>query len=164
MTGVDDAVGARSGNAGGVADRLRALGIELPDVPPLPMAPNRAIITLHGGLGYVSGVGPIGVRGALGGDMSVEEGYAAARIAALFCLKRLEEALGDLDRIERWVKVLGFVRSAPGFDQQPSVLNGFSDLVVEIWGEAGRAARSAIGTSDLPLNMPVEVEAVIAVR
>jgi enamine deaminase RidA (YjgF/YER057c/UK114 family) len=147
-----------------VADRLRDLGIALPDVPPLPMAPNRAVVVLHGDLGYVSGVGPIGVRGALGGDMTVDEGYEAARTAALFCLKRLEEALGDLDRIERWVKVLGFVRSAPGFDQQPTVLNGFSDLIVSVWGDAGRAARSAIGTSDLPLNMPVEVEAIIAVR
>jgi enamine deaminase RidA (YjgF/YER057c/UK114 family) len=72
--------------------------------------------------------------------------------------------VGSLDAIERWVKVLGFVRSAPGFGRQPEVVNGFSDLIVEVFGEAGRCARSAIGTSELPLNMPVEVEAVIVVR
>ncbi|MGV3760163.1 MAG: RidA family protein [Actinomycetota bacterium] len=155
---------AASAVGGTITERLQAHGIALPDVPPLPMAPNRAVVVVHEGLGYVSGVGPIGVRGALGADMTVDEGYDAARTAALFCLKRLEEALGDLDRIERWIKVLGFVRSAPAFDQQPTVLNGFSDLIVSIWGDAGRAARSAIGTSDLPLNMPVEVEAIIAVR
>lgn len=154
----------RDAPVGTVAERLEALGIALPDVPGLPMAPNRAIAVVHDGLAYVSGVGPIGVRGTAGGDMSIDEAYEAARTAALFCLKRLEEALGDLDRIERWLKVLGFVRSAPGFDQQPTVLNGFSDVIVSVWGEAGRAARSAIGTSELPLNMPVEVEAVIAVR
>ena len=144
--------------------RLSDLGIELPEVPPLPMAPNRAILATAAGLTFVSGVGPIGVTGAVGGDMTVEEAYRAARTAGLYCLSRLRAELGTLDRVTRWVKVLGFVRSAPGFDRQPEVLNGFSDLIAEIWGDAGRAARSAIGTSELPLNMPVEVEAVIVVE
>jgi enamine deaminase RidA (YjgF/YER057c/UK114 family) len=144
--------------------RLVELGLVLPDVPPLPMAPNRAVIATYGQLAFVSGVGPIGVTGIVGGDMSIEEGYAAARTAALYSLSRLRIELGSLDAIERWVKVLGFVRSAPGFGRQPDVLNGFSDLIVEIWGENGRAARSAIGTSELPVNMPVEVEAIVVLR
>ncbi|HEV7192268.1 MAG TPA: RidA family protein [Jatrophihabitantaceae bacterium] len=147
-----------------IADKLAELGLVLPEVPPLPMAPNRAVVTMHGALAFVSGVGPIGVSGVVGGDMSIEAGYHAARTAGLYCLSRLQAELGSLDRIEKWVKVLGFVRSAPGFDRQPEVLNGFSDLVVDIFGEAGRAARSAIGTSELPLNMPVEVEAVLTLR
>lgn len=147
-----------------IDERLIDLGISLPDVPPLPMAPNRAVVANHGSLAFVSGVGPIGVTGVVGGDLSVEDGYRAARTAAMYCLSRLRAELGTLDVIEKWVKVLGFVRSAPGFDRQPEVVNGFSDLIVEIFGEAGRAARSAIGTSELPLNMPVEVEAVIVLR
>ena len=147
-----------------IEERLAELDLTLPDVPPLPMSPNRAVVAVYGRLAFVSGVGPIGVKGVVGGDMSIEEGYAAARIAALYCLSRLRTELGDLDAIERWVKVLGFVRSAPGFDRQPDVVNGFSDLIVEIWGENGRAARSAIGTSELPVNMPVEVEAVVLLR
>jgi enamine deaminase RidA (YjgF/YER057c/UK114 family) len=144
--------------------RLSTLGIDLPDVPPLGMEANRSLVCAHGPLTFVSGVGPIGVTGVVGADMSVEEGYDAARTAALYSLSRLRQALGSLDAIERWVKVLGFVRSAPGFGRQPEVVNGFSDLIVEVFGEAGRCARSAIGTSELPLNMPVEVEAVIVVR
>ena len=148
----------------GTDERLAELGIELPEVPPLPMTANRAVVTRYNGLAFVSGVGPIGVKGLVGADMTVDEGYQAARTAALYSLSRLREALGGLDTIERWLKVLGFVRSAPGFDRQPEVVNGFSDLIVEIFGDAGRCARSAIGTSELPLNMPVEVEAVIALR
>lgn len=149
---------------GRIADRLAELGIELPEVPPLPMQANRAIITAHRDLAFVSGVGPIGVVGRVGDDMSIDDGYAAARLAGLYCLSRLVQELGDLDRIDRWIKLLGFVRSATDFDRQPEVLNGFSDLIVEVFGDAGRCARSAIGTSELPLNMPVEVEAVIALR
>lgn len=147
-----------------IAGRLAELGIELDDLPPLGYAPNRAILTTHAGLAYVSGVGPIGQQGIVGGDLSIEEGYEAAKTAALYCLRRIQDEFGSLDRIDRWVKVLGFVRSAPGFDQQPRVLNGFSDLIVDVWGDRGRSARSAIGTSELPHNMPVEVEAIISLR
>ena len=147
-----------------VDDRLAELGIVLPEVPPLPMTANRVVVTTYNGLAFVSGVGPIGVKGLVGGDMSVDDAYQAARTAALYSLSRLREALGSLDPIDRWLKVLGFVRSAPGFERQPEVVNGFSDVIVEIFGDAGRCARSAIGTSELPLNMPVEVEAVIALR
>lgn len=97
--------------------------------------------------------------------MSVEEGYAAARRTALFALRRIVDELGSLDAVERWVKVLVFVRSAPGFGDQPSVANGFSDLVLELWGEErGLAARSAIGVAELPAGIPVEVEATVALR
>jgi enamine deaminase RidA (YjgF/YER057c/UK114 family) len=147
-----------------VLERLAELGVELSDVPPLGYAPNRSILTVHAGLAYVSGVGPIGQEGIVGGDLTVEEGYAAARTAACYCLRRIQDELGSLERIDRWIKVLGFVRSAPGFDQQPRVLNGFSDLIVSVWGERGRSARSAIGTSELPHHMPIEVEAIISIR
>lgn len=147
-----------------VEERLAELGIDLPEVPPLGMEANRALVASYGPLTFVSGVGPIGVSGVVGADMSVEDAYAAARTAALYSLSRLRQSLGSLDRIDRWLKVLGFVRSAPGFGRQPEVVNGFSDLIVEVFGEAGRAARSAIGTSELPLGMPVEVEAIILLR
>ena len=119
----------------------------------------------HDGLAYLSGIGPVGVAGVVGGDLSVEEGYEAARLTALLALRRLVDELGELEAVERWVRVLGFVRSAPGFGDQPSVLNGFSELVVEVFGaERGLCARSAIGVSELPAGIPVEVEAVVALR
>lgn len=149
---------------GWIQHRLDELGIALPEVPALPMTPNRAVVARHGSLAFVSGVGPIGSKGIVGRDMSIEDGYQAARTAGLYCLRRLQTELGSLDMIERWIKVLGFVRSAPGFDRQPDVVDGFSDLIVSIWGDAGRAARSAIGTSELPLNMPVEVEVILVLK
>lgn len=145
-----------------IAARLRDLDISLPDLPALEFTPTRALVSVHRDVAYVSGVGAIGVRGTVGTDLDVDAGYAAARLAGLFCLTRLTQALGNLDRIERWLKVVGFVRSSAGFADQPGVLNGFSDLIVAIWDDAGRCARSAIGVSELPMNMPVEVEAVIA--
>jgi enamine deaminase RidA (YjgF/YER057c/UK114 family) len=118
----------------------------------------------HAGLAYLSGIGPVGQAGAVGRELSVEQGYEAARLTALLALRRLVEAFGTLDRVECWVRVLGFIRSAPGFGDQPSVLNGFTDVVVEVFGEKrGLCARSAIGVSELPAGIPVEVEAVVAV-
>jgi enamine deaminase RidA (YjgF/YER057c/UK114 family) len=146
-------------------DRLAELGIELPEIPELPFAPRLVPVLEHGGLGYLSGIGPVGVAGVVGGDLSVEEGYEAARLTALLALRRLVDELGELEAVERWVRVLGFVRSAPGFGDQPSVVNGFSELVVEVFGpERGLCARSAIGVSELPAGIPVEVEAVVALR
>jgi enamine deaminase RidA (YjgF/YER057c/UK114 family) len=118
----------------------------------------------HAGLAYLSGIGPVGQAGVVGRELSVEQGYEAARLTGLLALRRLVEAFGTLDRVERWVRVLGFIRSAPGFGDQPSVLNGFTDVVVEVFGEErGLCARSAIGVSELPAGIPVEVEAVVAV-
>ncbi len=91
--------------------------------------------------------------------MTIEEGYRAARLAALSMLGSLARQLGDLDRITAWARVFGMVSSAPGFASQPAVINGFSDLVLELFGEAGAHARSAVGMAELPFNMPVEVEA-----
>jgi enamine deaminase RidA (YjgF/YER057c/UK114 family) len=146
-------------------ERLAELGLELPEIPATPFTPRLRPAVVVGDMAYLSGIGPIGVRGAVGGDISVDEGYAAARLTGLYMFRQIVDALGSLDRVDRWVKVLGFVRSAPDFDDQPSVLNGFSDLIVEVYGEErGLGARSAIGTSDLPLGMPVEVEAIVAVR
>jgi enamine deaminase RidA (YjgF/YER057c/UK114 family) len=100
-------------------------------------------------------------QGKVGAEVDVEQGYAAARATALSILASLKAELGDLDRVRAWVKALGLVNCAPGFNQTPAVINGFSDLILELWGEAGRHARSAIGVAELPFDMPVEIEAVV---
>ena len=146
-------------------ERVRELGLEIPEFPPLPFRPRLVPVLVHGGLAYVSGVGPIGRSGVVGADLTTEQGYDAARTTALLTLRRIVDAFGELERVERWVKVLGFVRSAPGFGEQPAVINGFTELIVEVYGEErGLCARSAIGVSELPAGIPVEVEAVVAVR
>ena len=148
-----------------VDERVRELAIEIPELPVLPFKPALAPVRVHGGLAYLSGMGPTGVTGIVGGDVSVEEGYAAARQTGLLVLRQILDAFGSLDAVERWVKTLCFVRSAPGFGDQPSVANGFSELIVELWGEEhGLCARSAIGVSELPAGIPVEVEATVALR
>ena len=115
------------------------------------------------GLRISPAIGPIGQSGVVGADLDGRAGYAAARATALLVLRRIVDEFGELERVERWVKVLGFVRSAPGFGDQPAVVNGFSDLIVEVYGEErGLCARSAIGVSELPGGIPVEVEAVVA--
>ena len=144
-------------------ERVAALGLEIPQIPELPFRPKLRPVLVHGGLAYISGIGPIGVSGRLGEDMTVEEGYDAARTTALLALRRILDELGSLDAVDRWVKVLGLVRSATGFGEQPAVVNGFTDLVVEVYGEErGLCARSAIGVAELPAGMPVEVEATVA--
>jgi enamine deaminase RidA (YjgF/YER057c/UK114 family) len=146
-------------------ERLLELGIEVPQMPVMPFKPALVGVHVHGGLAYLSGMGPIGVTGVLGGDMTVDEGYLAARTTGLLLLRRIIDALGTLDAVDRWVKVLCFVRSAPGFGDQPAVANGFSELIAELWGtERGLCARSAIGVSELPGGIPVEVEATVALR
>ncbi len=148
-------------------ERLKELGIELPEIPPLPAGPQPMVIpvVVHGGFAFVSGIGPIGTTGVVGGDMTVEQGYEAARATALLVFRRIVDAFGRLEAVERWVRVTGFVRSAPGFGQQPAVLNGFTEQVVEVFGpDRGRCARSALGTSELPMNIPVEVECILALR
>jgi enamine deaminase RidA (YjgF/YER057c/UK114 family) len=116
----------------------------------------------------VSGHGPLDgdrllAKGSVGGDVSVEQGYEAARSTALSMLASLEQELGDLDRVTSWIKILGFVKCAEGFDVTPAAINGFSDLILKLWGDAGRHSRSAIGAGELPFGMPVEVEAVVAI-
>ena len=148
-----------------VDDRLAELGLELPDIPVLPFVPKLVPVLEHGGLAYLSGIGPVGIVGSVGRELTVEEGYEAARLTGLLALRRIVDEFGELDAVDRWVRVLGFVRSAPGFSEQPSVVNGFTDVVVEVYGrERGLCARSAIGVSELPAGIPVEVEAVLALR
>jgi enamine deaminase RidA (YjgF/YER057c/UK114 family) len=130
----------------------------------LPFAPVR----LHGGLAYISGHGPFdGDRplfsGSVGADVSVEQAYDAARATALSMLASLKQELGELDRVTAWVKALGFVKCGPGFGVTPAAINGFSDVILDLWGDAGRHARSAIGAGELPFGIPVEIEAVAAV-
>jgi enamine deaminase RidA (YjgF/YER057c/UK114 family) len=147
--------------------RLEELGIQLPEIPPLPAGPQPMIepVVVHAGLAFVSGIGPVGTKGIVGGDMTVEEGKAAARATALLVFRRIVDAFGSLEAVDRWIRVTGFVRSAPGFAQQPLVMNGFTEQVIEVYGpERGRCARSALGTSDLPANIPVEVEVILALR
>jgi enamine deaminase RidA (YjgF/YER057c/UK114 family) len=118
----------------------------------------------------VSGHGPqnpdgtvAGPFGKVGAEVSVEQAVRAARLTALSMLASLARELGDLDRIEAWVRIFGMVNSAPGFAAQPAVINGFSDLVIELFGEAGAHARSAVGMAELPFDLPVEVEAEVLV-
>lgn len=149
----------------GADTRLAELGLELPELPPLPFTAKLVPVLEHGGLAYLSGIGPVGVAGVLGDDLTTDEGYEAARLTGLFALRRLVDAFSELDRVERWVKVLGLVRSAPDFTEQPAVVNGFTDLVVSVYGqERGLCARSAIGVNALPAGIPVEIEAVVALR
>jgi enamine deaminase RidA (YjgF/YER057c/UK114 family) len=127
-----------------------------------------APVRVAGDMAYVSGHGPLDghrvlVAGKVGGDVSPERGYEAARLTALSVLASLQAELGDLDRVTGWVKLLGLVNCAPGFTATPGVINGFSDLILELWGHAGRHARSAIGAAELPFDMSVEVEAIVEV-
>jgi enamine deaminase RidA (YjgF/YER057c/UK114 family) len=148
-----------------VDERLVELGLVLPEPPGLPFAPRLRPVLVRDGLGYVSGGGVFDVTGRVGDDVTVEQARDAARRTALYILRVLRDELGSLEAVERWVKVLGFVRSAPGFGEQPAVINGFTELVVEVYGEErGLCARSAIGVSELPAGIAVEVEAIVAVR
>ena len=155
---------------GRIEDRLSELGLELPApvaAPPGVRLPFE-LVRVHGDIAFVSGHGPFDgekvlVTGSVGAEVSVEEAYGAARATALSMLASLKRELGELDRVTAWLKVLGFVKCGPDFDVTPAAINGFSDLVHELWGDAGRHARSAIGAGELPFGMTVEVEAVVAI-
>jgi enamine deaminase RidA (YjgF/YER057c/UK114 family) len=154
---------------GAIEDRLASLGLALPAPPAAPPGARLpfALVRVQGDLAYASGHGPFDgdrqlVTGRVGGDVSVEQGYDAARATGLSMLASLKQELGDLDRVSAWIKALGFVNCAEGFNNTPAVINGFTDLIVELWGDAGRHARSAIGSGELPFGIPVEVEAIVA--
>ncbi len=149
-----------------IEGRLAELGLTLPT----PMKPpgNFKLVTVHAGVGYVAGHPPIDgstvlVEGIVGRDLTVEQGYEAARLTALSILASLKQELGDLDRVSEWLRAVGYVQTAPEFHQNAAVVNGFSDLIVELWGEAGRHARSAPGQGPSPLNVPIIVDAIVAV-
>ncbi|GAB4188840.1 MAG: RidA family protein [Thalassobaculales bacterium] len=147
--------------------RLKELGIVLPAVP-TPMA-NYVPFRLVGNLLYLSGQGartPEGGHhaGKVGKDVTVEQAYQHARTIGLQFLATTRAALGSLDRVDHVVKLLGMVNAVPEFGQHPQVINGCSDLLVEVFGDAGRHARSAVGMGSLPNNIPVEIEVIIAVK
>lgn len=153
---------------GVIDDRLAEQGLELPGSPAAPPGARFPFepVRILGDLVFISGHGPFdGDRqlfsGSVGAELSVEQGYDAARAAGLSMLASLKDELGDLDRVKAWIKVLGFVKCAEGFNVTAAAINGFSDLIIALWGDAGRHARSAIGAGELPFGMPVEVEAIV---
>ena len=147
---------------GKIESRLQELGITLPDSP-APLA-NYVPVVRTGNLIYLSGVGPMAksdgseYKGKLGDNLSVDEGYDAARLTAVNLIARLKGYLGDLDRVTQIVKLLSMVNATPDFTEPPAVSNGCSDLMVEVFGDRGRHARSAIGVATLPGGIPIEIE------
>lgn len=151
-----------------IGARITALGHVLPPAPTFPpdvklpfsvvrIVGDRAIVSGHGPQGLDGG---LAVTGTVGADLSVEQGYDAARLVALSMLGSLERELVSLDRIRSWVRVFGMVRCKADFEDHPAVINGFSDLIIAVFGDAiGQHSRSAVGVSALPLGMPIEVEA-----
>jgi enamine deaminase RidA (YjgF/YER057c/UK114 family) len=157
-----------------VEAKLEELGLVLPGptkTPPGLVLPF-SWVRVRGDRAYVSGHVPLnpdgsfaGPVGKVGAEVSEEEAHEAARLTALAILASLKRSLGDLDRVRAWLRVFGMVNSAPGFDRQPNVINGFSNLILELYGsEVGDHARSAVGMAGLPLGMPVEIEAEIEIR
>lgn len=150
-----------------ISDRLRSRGITLPSPIVLPngklpfpwvhVVGNRALISGHGPARSDGSYAPS--KGRVGAEVTTQEAYAAAQSTAYTVLANLERELGDLDRIANWVRVFGMVNCVPGFDRIPEVVNGFSDVILDVFGpERGRHARSAIGVAELPFGIPVEVE------
>jgi len=151
----------------GAEAKLKQLGITLP--PQVTPVANYIPFVRVGTLLFLAGHVPIRdgkplSRGKLGRELSVEDGYKMAREVGLNALATVRTALGSLDKVKRVVKVLGMVASAEGFTDHPKVVNGFSDLMVEVFGEAGRHARSAVGMAELPLGVPVEIEMILEVE
>lgn len=148
----------------GVEQRLEELGIVLPD-PVRPVATYVRFVQTDNLL-FISGTGPGSEirKGKLGADMTLEDGYAAARSTGLSILATAKDAIGDLDRIKRLVKLLGMVNATPDFEDHPRVINGCSDLFVEVFGESGYGTRSAVGFVSLPTGIPVEIECTFEVE
>jgi len=149
-----------------IEQRLAELGIVLPKAT--APAANYVNAVLTGNLLFLAGKGPYRPDGTLhtgivGQDVTVEEAYQHARLTGLHLIATMQAELGDLDRITRIVKVLGMVNAVPGFTQQPEIINGCSDLFVEVFGDKGRHARSAVGMGSLPRNITVEIEAIVEV-
>jgi enamine deaminase RidA (YjgF/YER057c/UK114 family) len=152
---------------GRIESRLNDLGLALP--APIVPPGNYRLVKIHGGLAYIAGHGPFDgstllVQGLVGDDLTLEEGYQAARLTALSILASLKRELSELDRVTEWIRAVGYVHCAPGFGQNAAVTNGFSDLIIELWGEAGHHARSSPGQGPSPLNVPVIVDAVVAIE
>ena len=156
-----------------IEDKLEELGLVLPAEMEVPGGATLPFpwVRVVGDRALVSGHGPLNPdgnlpekRGKVGRDLTSEEAYEAARLTALAVLASLKRELGELDRVRAWVRAFGMVNAAPGFNNTPSVINGFSDLVVELYGrERGSHARSAIGVAELPFDIPVEIEAEVLI-
>jgi len=154
--------------------RIAALGLRLPAPLQAPVGVGLPFQFVHvvGGRAFVSGHGPQDADGSIaeplgkvGRELTLEQGYAQARVVALSILGSLQRTLGDLDRVSRWCRVFGMVNSAPGFNRQPAVINGFSELILELWGpQRGAHARSAVGMAELPFDIPVEIEAEVELQ
>jgi len=152
--------------------KLHELGLVLPEQLSVPsMRLPFAQVRIRGKRAYISGHGPQNPDGSValplgkvGAEVSLDEGYHAAQLTGLAILADLKRTLGDLDRVTAWLRVFGMVNSAPGFSQQPAVINGFSDLILELYGpEIGQHARSAVGMAALPFGIPVEIEAEVEI-
>lgn len=156
-------------SSGRVEERLRQLGIELPASGPAPVA-NYVPTLRHHGVAYVAGQipfkapGELLFKGRVGAELTLAQGQAAARLVGINMLALLKRELGSLDLVTGVLRIDGFVASSPEFFQQPQVMNGFSDLMVEVFGDAGRHTRTAVGVNVLPLNAPCEINAEFAVR
>jgi enamine deaminase RidA (YjgF/YER057c/UK114 family) len=154
--------------------KLEELGLKLPRPLQAPEGVRLpfAFVRVHGNRAYISGHSPsnpdgsvAGPFGKVGAEVSLEEGYQAAQSVGLAILASLKQELGDLDRVVAWLRVFGMVNAAPDFASHPSVINGFSDLILKLYGqEAGQHARSAVGMASLPFNIPVEIEAEVEIR
>lgn len=147
-----------------IEEKLKELGITIPE-PAKPVAAYVPAV-VSGNLVYTAGQiplkdGQLAFKGKVGQDLTLEQGYEAAKVCTLNCLAAIKGVLGSLDRVKRIVKVTGFVNSAPGFTDQPKVVNGASELLVQVFGEQGKHARSAVGVAELPLNAAVEVEMIV---
>ena len=160
--------GSMAGQGTGAESRLKELGLELPS-PPTPVA-NYVPAVQVGNMLFVSGHGPRKsdgsfIQGKVGAELDLDAGHEAARVTGLGVLSTVRHTLGSLDRVVRLVRVCGMVNSTPDFDQHPRVINGFSDLMVEVFGEtAGKGARCAVGMGSLPFSIAVEIEAFFEVR
>src|ERR1700730_12087785 len=153
--------------------RLQELGLVLPESMKAPVGVNLPFsnVRVRGNRAYIAGHGPLMPDGSLakplgkvGAEVSEQEAYQAARLVALAILASLKRELGDLDRVTAWLRVFGMVNSAPNFTRQPDVINGFSDVITAVFGEEiGSHARSAVGMTSLPFNMPVEIEAIVEI-
>ena len=154
--------------------KLAALGIALP--PPLKLPPGVVLpfqfVRVSSGRAFISGHGPQAEDGSfsppfgkVGREVTVDQGYAVARLVGISILASLKRTLGDLDRVVAWNRVFGMVNSAPGFNRQPAVINGFSDLILELYGpDIGAHSRSAVGMAELPFDIPVEIEGEVELR
>lgn len=151
-----------------VEERIAELGIELRK-PQLPPGINISLATRSGNQVFLSGIGPgrlngERITGKVGTDLTIEQGYEAARLTAINHLSVLKNEIGDLNKVEKIVKVLGMVNAEPSFADHPKVINGYTDLMIEVFEDRGKHARSAVGMASLPWNVACEVEAIVQIR